>query len=142
METQHQKSVHDILNSPGFLKFECTIRSDTCASCVHKCSPAKIRQTRSKILSDFDGLCLDCMDLSRPKGDKDIDMDYWHHDVNQKWDSTCRISHSQPTWYFSFMGRRAEMKIHQNKKNEAFQERRRNHELRCDGDCFKDWCRV
>lgn len=53
----------------------------------------------------FDGLCLDCMTNSNPKFG-DFDEDYWRHaERGVKWDYNCRISHDQPTWYFSFMGR-------------------------------------
>jgi len=124
MDTQHQRSIREILDSPGFVEFECKIPPGTCASCSSNCQPAKIQAVRSKILSDFDGLCLDCMDLSLPKIDGDVDRDYWEHDKNRIWDVDCRISHSQPTWYFSFMGRRAEMKAHQLKKNQNFQKKR------------------
>lgn len=55
----------------------------------------------------FDGLCLDCMDISkdlRSYGDRDAD--YWEHNELEMWDTDCRIRHGEPTWYFSFMGRR------------------------------------
>lgn len=56
----------------------------------------------------FDGLCLDCMDHTkniRLKGDEDDD--YWRHGWDRrKYDQKCRVSHGEPTWYFSFMGRR------------------------------------
>jgi hypothetical protein len=38
------------------------------------------------------------------------DEDYWKHTkLDVPWDAGCRISHDQPTWYFSFMGRKAKM---------------------------------
>jgi len=54
------------------------------------------------------------MDKSKPKTG-DIDQDYWDHDKERNWDYGCRIRHGQPTWYFSFMGRKADMKAHQQK---------------------------
>lgn len=45
------------------------------------------------------------MDASKPKIG-DADEDYWRHEEDEKWDDGCRISHGQPTWYFSFMGRK------------------------------------
>ncbi|GFN21588.1 PAN domain family protein [Aspergillus tubingensis] len=55
----------------------------------------------------FDGLCLDCMDLSKDlRSDGDRDEDYWKHNELKKWDTGCRVKHGEPTWYFSFMGRR------------------------------------
>ncbi|KAF2654408.1 hypothetical protein K491DRAFT_679674 [Lophiostoma macrostomum CBS 122681] len=54
----------------------------------------------------FDGLCLDCMNKSRPKR-KDTDEDYWQYlnSVDGRWDSNCRIRHGEPTWYSSWCGR-------------------------------------
>ena len=54
----------------------------------------------------FDGLCLDCMDHSKPKG-ADEDEDYWTHDFkpSRRWDQNCRIKHGEPTWYHSWLGR-------------------------------------
>ena len=56
--------------------------------------------------SYFDGLCLDCMDRTKPVT-RDADMDYWQHNsLNEKdFMYHCRNKHHQPTWYFSFMGR-------------------------------------
>lgn len=66
-----------------------------------------VAAAQSKTRSYFDGLCLDCMDITKPVL-KDVDMDYWEHDSVEESDlmGHCRISHHQPTWYFSFMGRR------------------------------------
>jgi hypothetical protein len=52
----------------------------------------------------FDGLCLNCMDHSKPKG-KNLD-EYWAHNANidGRWDSR-RIMHNQSTWYVSWLGR-------------------------------------
>lgn len=50
----------------------------------------------------------------------DIDEDYWRHDDKRQWDAGCRINHDQPTWYFSFMGRRSIMrKYMDNKKRQT-----------------------
>lgn len=55
----------------------------------------------------FEGLCLDCMDHSKSKTE-DVDMDYWQHSKlhESEWVRGCRFSHKQPTWYYSFMGRK------------------------------------
>ncbi|KAK3718302.1 hypothetical protein LTR37_005115 [Vermiconidia calcicola] len=59
--------------------------------------------------SYFDGLCLDCMNTSKPKFG-DADEDYWKHSrQGVSWDFNCRIRHGQPSWYFSFMGRKQKM---------------------------------
>ena len=49
------------------------------------------------------------MDASKPKLDTD-DADYWNHtDLGVSWDKGCRIRHRQPSWYFSFLGRKSKM---------------------------------
>ena len=62
--------------------------------------------TRQFTQGYFDGLCLDCMDRSKPKG-KDLDDEYWriNANANKRWDSRCRVHHGQPTWYVSWIGR-------------------------------------
>jgi hypothetical protein len=63
-----------------------------------------VRHTQGKLKSEFDGLCLDCMDKHKSKtGDQH--SDYWLHNRIQDWDKGCRIKHGQCTWYYSFMGR-------------------------------------
>jgi hypothetical protein len=112
LQTHHQKSIQEISSSHGFVHFKCEIPEGTCTSCRMEIDPGAVENLRVKIVRDFHGLCLDCMDLSRPKM-CNVDEDYWLHDAKRCWDSTCRIVHGQPTWYFSFMGRKADMKAHQ-----------------------------
>ncbi|GAB7333945.1 hypothetical protein MBLNU13_g06055t1 [Cladosporium sp. NU13] len=50
----------------------------------------------------FDGLCLDCMNVS---GARYNDDDYWRRNEPGVWGDKCRIQHGQSTWYFSFVGR-------------------------------------
>ncbi|KAF2491001.1 hypothetical protein BU16DRAFT_442825, partial [Lophium mytilinum] len=52
----------------------------------------------------FDGLCLDCMERSRGR---DGDENYWRQcgSVDKLWDSRCRITHGEPSWYVSWLGR-------------------------------------
>jgi hypothetical protein len=54
----------------------------------------------------FDGLCLDCMKHSKPRG-RDLDAEYWKHNESKggRWDTGCRISYNQSTWYVSWLGR-------------------------------------
>ncbi|GAQ04923.1 hypothetical protein ALT_2244 [Aspergillus lentulus] len=67
-----------------------------------------VRQAIALVSGYFDGLCLDCMDRTKDllvEGNKD--QDYWFHDQwEQSYDRDCRIPHGEPTWYFSFMGRK------------------------------------
>lgn len=61
------------------------------------------------MLTRFVYASIDCISLSHPKL-ADHDEDYWHHaSLNVPWDKGCRIRHKQPSWYFSFMGRRQKM---------------------------------
>ncbi|KAL9595897.1 MAG: hypothetical protein Q9219_006165 [cf. Caloplaca sp. 3 TL-2023] len=66
-----------------------------------------VKHARLYTFNYFDGLCLDCMDRTKPKTGSE-DSDYWMHDMllETEWDDGCRFSHGQPTWYFSFMGRK------------------------------------
>lgn len=67
-----------------------------------------VKKAANVVRKYFDGLCLDCMDTSKSMtGLKEYHDDYWrHNEVRDRYDSLCRIRHGEPTWYFSFMGRR------------------------------------
>jgi hypothetical protein len=80
--------------------------------CSLKLNPGSIERTRKEIADHFGGLCLDCMDKTKPKT-SDIDRDYWEHDIQREWSTYCRIGHKQARWYFWFTGRKADMKAHQ-----------------------------
>ncbi|KAL4899934.1 hypothetical protein BDW74DRAFT_106181 [Aspergillus multicolor] len=55
----------------------------------------------------FDGMCLSCISVTKCLVEgRDPDHEYWKSGENKKWDAHCCISHGQPTWYFSFIGRR------------------------------------
>ena len=65
-----------------------------------------VQMTRQAALVYFDGLCLDCMDRSDPKG-KILNGEYLKNNssVKNRWDTRCRVSHKQATWYLSWLGR-------------------------------------
>jgi hypothetical protein len=65
-----------------------------------------VLKAKSNTEGYFQGLCLDCMDRSKRKGDN-ADEEYWQRNssVNGRWDTKCRISHNQSTWYVSWLGR-------------------------------------
>ncbi|KAJ4349332.1 uncharacterized protein N0V89_007946 [Didymosphaeria variabile] len=72
------------------------------------CSPdwdACIERAISSTTNSFDGLCIDCMETSRPK--RDGDADYWKKlgSDNGRFDRQCRVRHGQKTWYISWCGR-------------------------------------
>ncbi|KAH3993315.1 hypothetical protein HBI81_125190 [Parastagonospora nodorum] len=54
----------------------------------------------------FNGICLDCQDRSKPKGEG-LDDEYEKHNQPDagRWDTRCRFKHGQPTWYISWLGR-------------------------------------
>ena len=89
--------------------FSFEARKDACRSCRIDYKK-HVAAAQIKTRSYFDGLCLDCMDITKPVT-KDADMDYWEHDALGESDlmGHCRVTHHQPTWYFSFMGRREVM---------------------------------
>ena len=96
--------VNDILDALENFSYQPAVI--TCSWCIQDYTgmmDSAVKKTRKY----FDGLCLDCMDPSKPKtGDED--SDYWQHNELREgeWDSGCRVNHGQPTWYFSFMGRK------------------------------------
>ena len=86
--------------------FSFAVKKDACQSC-RKDYKETVKAAQTKTRSYFDGLCLDCMDRTKPVT-RDEDMDYWEHDTLGESDSIhgCRSGvHGQPSWYFSFMGR-------------------------------------
>ncbi|TVY13000.1 hypothetical protein LARI1_G008885 [Lachnellula arida] len=121
LQDQHKKSVQQILDSPGFVKFAIKIPDGACIQCVSKLSRSTIKKVRDEISKDFHGLCLDCINMTKTG---DVDNDYWAHDRMQQWDFNCRIDHGQPSWYFSFVGRKTDMKNHQLKKKLEYKKAR------------------
>jgi hypothetical protein len=117
VHTSHKKAILVILNSPGFIKFECKVPECGCGTCRLRISESAIKNIRLDILKEFQGLCLDCIKKTKNEG---VDDDYWEHDMKKKWDADCRIAHGQPTWYFSFMGRKTDMKNNQQIKKAYF----------------------
>ncbi|KAH8811982.1 hypothetical protein F5884DRAFT_297420 [Xylogone sp. PMI_703] len=86
----------------------------------HQCSEShveeSIHEAIRKVASNFDGLCLDCIDRLKTG---DIDNDYWRHaERGRKWDKDCRINHGQPTWYFSWVARKHVQDAHEKEREE------------------------
>ncbi|KAI1115021.1 hypothetical protein F5Y14DRAFT_450380 [Nemania sp. NC0429] len=79
-----------------------------------------------RVRGNFGGLCLDCMHKFKNGGDDDDD--YFAHDRPGNHDRGCRVRHGQPTWYFSYMGRRELMVRHQARRVEKREERKKNNE--------------
>lgn len=111
LESHMKKAAQTLLDTFG--DFECETPDDACRECRSRLQDASIQRTRENVQNSFDGLCLDCMDNSKPKDGKNADNTYWQHDVLRQWSRGCRVEHDQPTWYWSFMGRRTQMQAHQ-----------------------------
>ena len=76
------------------------------------------KPVRMEVNDSFSGLCLDCL-IKTKFGN--ADADYWNHCREFKYDHGCTVRHSQPTWYFSYLGRPEDMKQFQ-KEMKAQQE--------------------
>ncbi|KAI4198733.1 MAG: hypothetical protein LQ348_001981 [Seirophora lacunosa] len=99
-----RKSIDQILANLARFSFEAPAKA--CVTCRQNYKGI-VAEVASSVRNYFDGLCLDCLDSSKPKKG-DVAMDYWRHDKLKEWEIVkgCRFIHRQPTWYFSFNGRR------------------------------------
>ncbi|CRL17122.1 BTB/POZ fold [Penicillium camemberti] len=102
----HKNCVRDILDRlENFDDDTITNSHPASAQICNACSRSwkrVVEYTRRQVKSYFDGLCLDCM-----QNHPDENSEYWALDTPRyMYDNTCRIRHGEPTWYFSFMGRR------------------------------------
>lgn len=99
--------VNSILNHLTEFEYRPPVCSDDTCDCRHPNFNRSIRRAVDMVRGYFDGLRLDCMDKSKAKT-IDHDSDYWRHNNFDEatWDRGCRVSHGEPNWYFSFMGRR------------------------------------
>ncbi|KAL8927226.1 MAG: hypothetical protein Q9208_002402 [Pyrenodesmia sp. 3 TL-2023] len=95
-----RNSIHTITDR--LAKFHFTAAPGSCRSCAKNYNGI-VSNACSYTLSYFDGLCLDCMDMTKTENDN---KDYWRHNEQKEWDKECRATHGEPTWYFSFMGRK------------------------------------
>ncbi|KAK0513132.1 hypothetical protein JMJ35_004118 [Cladonia borealis] len=105
LETVFQRTpMNEILDRLEKFNFEAKLSA--CGAC-RRDYKSPVEETVEFVRYYFDGLCLDCLNRSKPKL-KDPDMDYWrHHTLKEhEWITGCRFRHKQPTWYFSFMGRK------------------------------------
>ena len=107
-DTARTLSIQGILNNLQDFDYS---PSTSCTACSrnYQTTVAIVREETQRY---FDGICLDCLDKTKPHtGDSDID--YWLHQEFKE-DSVfdrCRITHRQSTWYFSFMGRKADREL-------------------------------
>ncbi|PQE10016.1 BTB POZ fold protein [Rutstroemia sp. NJR-2017a BVV2] len=116
LEYHMKKPCQQILDS--FKHFACDVTENTCDGCEYLLQDTSIHEIHKTIQEHFEGLCLDCMDLS--KGTSEDTKKYLRRDVFREYDSECRVSHGQPTWYWSYMGRKTEMQAHQREKHKKW----------------------
>ncbi|MCJ1476578.1 hypothetical protein MMC13_005244 [Lambiella insularis] len=109
LEKVARRSIQSILNI--LESFTWTPPPIDCNGVCKKDYTSAVQEARSGTKIYFGGLCLDCMDSSKPKTG-DAHEDYWRHGnlSESEWVRGCRMGpHPQSTWYFSFMGRRQHM---------------------------------
>ena len=103
-QTAQRNSISHILGKLKSFSYEAP--TGACGSCRMNYG-THVDEAREHVGSYFDGLCLDCMNRSKAKLG-DVDKDYWQHNNLSEKEiiKGCRFEHKQPTWYFSFMGRK------------------------------------
>jgi len=101
-EVIHKASIMDILERLG--NFTMTYKP-TCTQCNNFDWEGAVKEAVNRTKNHFDGLCLHCMDRSRPRAG-DVDSEFWKHNQNftGRWDTLCSIEHNQATWYISWLG--------------------------------------
>ena len=105
-ELGNQQPINVLLDRLATFRYD--ISTPTCNIC-NKDYNDHVKSVVSRVRASFDGLCLDCMNASMAKTGNS-DKDYWKHAglKQHEWVEGCRVEHKEPTWYFSFMGRREE----------------------------------
>lgn len=97
-------------------KFSYKLPSSACSDCRLDYEKT-VEVGKVKTENYFEGLCLDCMDDSKAD---DEDGDYWSHGKPKEHEFVrgCRAgTHTQPSWYFSYMGRKQRRdKLHRAQK--------------------------
>lgn len=97
-------------------RFNWEPESKDCTSCSLGYNQA-VRSAVKWTENYFHGLCLDCMETSK---NKLLDEEYYTHNERRNWSRDCRITHGEPSWYFSFMGRKAKKGIKRKRENTGF----------------------
>ena len=100
-----KKEIREILEQLNGFRYKPA--ESACSTFCQRDYEGEVGKAISYVRGYFDGLCLDCMDKTNAKT-ADFDSDYWHHNdlKEDEWHEGCREKHGEPTWYFSFMGRR------------------------------------
>lgn len=123
LHKQHTKSIQQIIDSPGFVAWKCRKPEGACTDCLGQLEGDHVDEIRGKTMTYWEGLCLDCMDLSQPKTTS-LHDDYWSHNLFKEWSRGCRLKHTRNTWYHSFMGRPEIMDQYQKDQDERNKQER------------------
>ncbi len=107
MHGKKEMSIKAILD--GLKNFWYEAPNDTCSLCSQDFDETVVVPAIEKVWNNFDGLCLDCIETTKTG---DFDRDYVRHHVRMNYDKNCRISHDQPTWWFSFLSRKQHPDAH------------------------------
>ena len=109
-EETSRDSIHSLLQRLKTFKYKVADKN----ACIKNCRrnyDKTAQKARLRTEKYFDGLCIDCMNRTKPKL-KDHHADFWNynnfHDEDG-WFKGCRVRHKQPSWYYSFMGREEDM---------------------------------
>ena len=98
-------------------------KKEVCSGC-RRGYKKLIQGVQHRVKDFFEGLCLDCMDCSKPKTGS-TQTDYWKHDKLREcdWITTCRARHKRATWFYSFMGRKEDRdKFYRDKRERGEEE--------------------
>lgn len=119
-----RKSINTLLE--GLTSFRYDAPAISCPRCRYDIGSLVVNRISLLVERYFGGLCLNCMNSSG--NSRNVDADYWDHDREEEWDAGCSFRHGQPTWYFSFMGRKADMDAHKVRESQRKRERERERE--------------
>lgn len=123
-ETTKDTSIEDMLRRLRGFSFRA--KRQACGIC--KADYVKLaRDVVEETSTYFEGMCLDCLDTSSRR---DHDADYRNQLTWWNLTTSCRVRHDEPTWYFSFNGRREEKD--RLSKGSIGMKRKRGHD--CDED--------
>jgi hypothetical protein len=118
MQGKDSISIQKVLD--GLSTFNSEPPNGTCKLCSQDFGETVVSKVIESVQENFEGLCLDCIDEPRRK---DWDWEYVKHSSKfssgrrpgrasgefipaHDWDEGCRITHDQPTWWFSWQVRK------------------------------------
>lgn len=137
---KEKSSLQQVLRELNTLDYESPEGVVDC-SCSKVSVDSKINDLILEVQDHFQGLCLDCVDISKAT---DLDSDYWNHTkpfddygddsddyengdyyemlcsdlLEKRWDPGCRVIHGQATWYFSWISRKQIQDAHEKEREQ------------------------